>query len=166
MPDRIEYRAFTVSYDELTDELSSPASITPLLAVGGSSPMPPVEVTALWDTGAIATCIKPQLKERLNLPLLDRKRALAGVGGEVIADIALVNIQLMCDAVIAGCPAHVVDFPGDEDILIGMDIIGMGDFVVCNTDGKTSFSFAIPSFPDRTNFCEKAKIANAQNKGN
>jgi hypothetical protein len=66
----------------------------------------------------------------------------------------------MCDVGICDCPVYVTDFPGDEDILIGMDIIGMGDFVVCNTDGKTSFSFAIPPLPERTNFVDDAKAAN------
>ena len=31
------------------------------------------------------------------------------------------------------------------DVLIGMDIISMGDFAVSNFDGKTQFSFRIPS---------------------
>jgi hypothetical protein len=33
----------------------------------------------------------------------------------------------------------------DADILIGMDIISAGDFVVTNYEGKTVFSFRIPS---------------------
>lgn len=32
------------------------------------------------------------------------------------------------------------------DIIIGMDIISKGDFAVSNLNGKTSFSFRIPSF--------------------
>ena len=31
------------------------------------------------------------------------------------------------------------------DILIGMDVIGKGDFAVCNVWGNTTFSFRVPS---------------------
>jgi hypothetical protein len=31
------------------------------------------------------------------------------------------------------------------DVLIGMDIISLGDFAISNFDGKTQFSFRIPS---------------------
>jgi hypothetical protein len=41
-----------------------------------------------------------------------------------------------------------------------MDIIGMGDFAVCNTSNETSFSFAVPPFPDRINFADKANAFN------
>jgi len=34
---------------------------------------------------------------------------------------------------------------GDAEALIGMDIIGKGDFAVTNKDGKTTFTFRIPS---------------------
>ena len=31
------------------------------------------------------------------------------------------------------------------DVLIGMDIINLGDFAVSNHNGKTTFSFRMPS---------------------
>ena len=34
------------------------------------------------------------------------------------------------------------------DVLIGMDIINRGDFAVSNRNGKTMFSFRIPSMSD------------------
>ena len=37
---------------------------------------------------------------------------------------------------------------GDADMLIGMDIINQGDFAVTNSNGKTKFSFRIPSQAD------------------
>jgi len=158
----LEYRAFTVLFDKTTDELTSPIKICSGFVTGKPVNTPPIEVTALWDTGAIATCIKPWLKDKLNLRMLNTQTLLAGVGGEINAHVTLVNIQLMCDVEIYDCPVYVTDFPGDEDILIGMDIINMGDFVVCDTDGKTSFSFAIPPLPERTNFVDMAKAANGK----
>ena len=61
------------------------------------------------------------------------------------------------------CTIYVLDFPGDAEVLIGMDIIRMGDFAVCNADKKTSFSFVIPPFPDRINLAEKAETVNKFN---
>jgi len=34
---------------------------------------------------------------------------------------------------------------GDSDVLIGMDIISLGDFAVTNFQEKTVFTFRIPS---------------------
>jgi len=156
----LEYRAFTVLFDKITNELTSPIKIWSGLVTGKPVNTTPIEATALWDTGAIVTCIKPWLKDKLNLRLLNTQTLLAGVGGEINAHITLVNIQLMCDVEIYDCPVYVADFPGDEDILIGMDIINMGDFVVCDTDGKTSFSFTIPPLPERTNFVDMVRTTN------
>jgi hypothetical protein len=44
----------------------------------------------------------------------------------------------------------------DVDLLIGMDIILLGDFSISNGDGKTLFSFAIPPFENKTDYYEKA----------
>jgi len=41
--------------------------------------------------------------------------------------------------------------PG-EDIIIGMDIISMGDFVITNARGKTLFSFVIPTLNKKISF--------------
>ena len=38
--------------------------------------------------------------------------------------------------------------PPGLDVVIGMDIITRGDFAVTNLDGKTTFSFRIPSLAD------------------
>ena len=33
----------------------------------------------------------------------------------------------------------------DYDVIIGMDVIMFGDFVITNADGKTTFQFRTPS---------------------
>jgi len=157
MPD---YRTFTAQYNGIAKNLITPASVLSGFVIGKQPNVAPIKVTALWDTGATGTCIKPWIKDRLNLRLFGTQTRIAGVGGEVNTFVAFVNIRLMCDVEIDDCPVYVADFPGYADLLIGMDIIGMGDFAICNTGGKTSFSFAIPPFPDRINFADKAKAAN------
>jgi hypothetical protein len=36
-------------------------------------------------------------------------------------------------------------YPSSTDVLIGMDIIGLGDFAVTNYLNQTSFTFRVPS---------------------
>lgn len=148
----------------ITDELTTPANIVPLHTADLTARNIPFKIEALWDTGAISTFIKPALWDRLKLrPLEFGRTRFAGVGGIVEADVSLVDLLLTPELIIECCPVYAADFPGDTDILIGMDIIGMGDFAVCNANGKTSFSFAVPPFPDRVNFADKAETANRSN---
>jgi hypothetical protein len=90
--------------------------------------------------------------------------SMSGIGGTVKADFTIVTIFLAPNFGIEYSQVYVLNFPGNADIIIGMDIIGMGDFAVCNADGKTSFSFAVPPFPDRINLADKADAFNKQNK--
>ena len=41
-----------------------------------------------------------------------------------------------------------------------MNLITLGDFAVCNADGKTSVSFVTPPLLDRINFFDKVDAAN------
>jgi len=164
LTDMIEYRAFFTTYMGITDELTTSVSILPLYTTDTALRGVPFETEALWDTGATVTCIKPSLWKRLKLCSLESDRIeLSGINGKVTTELTLVNLLLTPALGIDFCPIYVTDFPGDSDMLIGMDIIGMGDFVICNTDNKTSFSFAIPSFPDRINLADKAEAANKNN---
>ena len=145
----------------VTDELTTPASIVPLRTTNPAFCGVPFEIEALWDTGAMLTFIKPALRDRLKLrPLESSSAKFAGIGGIVEADVTLVTLLLTSKLIIECWPVYVADFPGNADMLVGMDIVGMGDFAVCNTGGKTSFSFAMPPFPDRVNFADKAEAAN------
>jgi len=156
-----EYRAFFTTYMGVTDELTTPVGIVPLYTTGPAVCKIPLKIEALWDTGAVSTLIKPALWDRLKLrPLENSRTRFAGVGGPVEADVSFINLFLTPELMIECCPVYAADFPGNEELLIGMDIIGMGDFAVCNTGGKTSFSFAMPPFPDRVNFADKAEAAN------
>jgi len=76
----------------------------------------------------------------------------------------------LTDSFILECiPVYIVDFPINYDIInydmiIGMNIISMGDFSVNNTGAKTSFSFIMPPLPDRINYADIAdKLNNRKN---
>jgi hypothetical protein len=160
----MEHRAFTIVYEGLTNEISTPVQVEPICTTDKCLLGTQIEINAFWDTGAVITCIKPSLRDKLKLHKseLVESITMSGIGGDVEADGTLVSIWLTPNFVVELCPVYIADFPGDEELLIGMDIITMGDFIVCNTDGKTSCSFAVPPFPDRIDLTDKADAANKQ----
>ena len=162
MSNRVAYRALIVKYEEPVIEIITSAQVESADSSGESVSGVRIEVSALWDTGAEVTCIKPSLWDKLQFsqPQLTEQTVIYGIGGNVCTDSVPLQIWLAPDISIKPLPVYVVDFPSDAELLIGMDIITMGDFAICNTDGKTSVSFAVPSFPDRIDFTAKAAAAN------
>ena len=66
-----------------------------------------------------------------------------------IVDILLRNNVTVKDVRVIGSEIGVQNI----DILIGMDIIGLGDFAVTNVGGITTFTFRIPSI-QTIDFCK------------
>jgi len=161
---RIEYRGFIKSYDCQKNKLITTANIFPITSLDKNLRTMPVEVKTLWDTGATLTFIKSGLRDKLKLSMArtESSAVIAGVGGHVKADFTYISILVSPNFIIEYCPVYVVDFPVNVDIVIGMDIINMGDFAVSNTGMKTSFSFIMPPLPDRINF---STIADTLNEG-
>lgn len=110
----------------------------------------PEQFIAIWDTGAQATTISTALAGLLKLPPMGQTR-VHGVTGLGICSTYLVSIHLPNGLVIP--ELEVSDCPEDIgcDVLIGMDIIAMGDFAINNFGGNTTFTFRIPSL-ERLNF--------------
>ena len=49
------------------------------------------------------------------------------------------------NVVVQGVKVTEGNLPEHTDLLIGMDVITIGDFVITNFEGKTKMSFGIPS---------------------
>lgn len=157
------YRAITKYYGKPQKKLLMPLDILPVSSSDNVIVNTPVRMKSLWDTGASFTVIKPELRDKLKLQMIKSgsPATFAGIGKEMHkANNTVLSIRLCENFEISWCPVYVLDFTVDVDIIIGMNIIGMGDFAVCNTNKETSFSFAYPSFPDRIDFTEKAKLFN------
>ena len=75
---------------------------------------------------------------------------VTGVHGTQLSNVYLIDVYLPNHVVAEGVEA--VESPalaGElDDVLIGMDIIGVGDFAVSNFQGKTTFTFRIPSLAE------------------
>ena len=147
----IPARAFTIKYNNISPRLLSKAHV-----VSGDKRE---EVVALWDTGASRTCISKEVANELALTPTGRELIHTPSGSEVVntylADLSLPN-KVKVEQVPV-CDSSI----GNQGIgaIIGMDIISLGDFVVCNHEGKTSFSFRFPS----TGMIDFVKEINVQN---
>ena len=96
MPNTILHHGFNIIYDGYVDELTTSIKIIPILSQNKQLQLNPVEVTALWDTGATVSCIKPLLWDRLQINHFDTtgRIELTGVGGRVKTDLTIATFIL------------------------------------------------------------------------
>ena len=146
---KVPYTAFTTSSSGrvrvLTNEVQVSEAYDPRL--GGPQPVPK-PYKCIWDTGATGTVITPKVGAELNLTP-SGKTMVQGVGpGQTPniheADTYLVNLYLPNKVMLVGVRVSENSIAG-ADVLIGMDVITQGDFAVSNHEGKTAFTFRVPS---------------------
>jgi predicted aspartyl protease len=121
-----------------------------------------IRARALWDTGAMLSAITPEIATKLNLASINRIK-VNGIGNFSIADIVRVSIRLPNLVELKNARISVLNLVKDVDMLIGMDIIQLGDFSISNGAGKTLFTFAMPPFDDKIDLYEKAIAVNRNN---
>lgn len=159
-----DLRAFTGQYNRRADVLKSDVHISQNLDPKNS----PVEneelkkFTAIWDTGATKTAITRKVVDECDLKPIGMV-VVHTAGGSVRCNKYLVNVYLPNRVVIPDVEVNEVELVGDSDVLIGMDIIGTGDFAVTNKDGKTTFSFRVPSI-EKIDFVEELNKTNKTGK--
>lgn len=110
----------------------------------GGPPPPEHEYTALWDTGATATVITQRVIDDCGLAPTGLMKA-HGVGGEYETETFLINLRLPNDVIFFGLRVTRGNLTGNFDVLVGMDVIGNGDFAVTNSGGQTKFTYRHPS---------------------
>ena len=110
---------------------------------------------ALWDTGAEITIISQQIAEKLSLISIGQN-IIRGVTGEQISRIYLVSIifspynasSTEGIAIQNHAVSEVRDI-GGADMLIGMDIINLGEIRIGTTPHQVRFfSFRVPAQGD------------------
>ena len=133
--------AFSVSYNGLVD------AVTCTVAIAQTEPCEDsagayLRCNAMWDTGALYSVISRRVVEKLSLAPIDRGLAYT-VQGSYEASIYLLDLMLPNRMLVKALRVSEGDFD-DCDVLIGMDVIRLGDFSVTNLR-NTVFSFRIPS---------------------
>lgn len=138
------YSAFTTRCNgQRSLVLASDVGLCPAFA----PPSPPPDVKsfrALYDTGATHSAISPRVVEALGLASIGTATVGTAKGSHETTT-HLVNIGLPNKVMFQMVRVTMAELDTKIDVLIGMDILGEGDFAITNFQGKTMFSFCYPS---------------------
>ena len=96
---------------------------------------------AMWDTGSQFTFLSSRIIEVLQLKPTGRM-GLSGINGVSEADVYTVHVVLPSGDVVINVEALGSDY-SDYDVIIGMDIIMLGEFHFDKVDSHSVFSFNI-----------------------
>lgn len=106
--------------------------------------------TALWDTGAGCSCVKPSVLEKLKIKPehIISYRNITGVNSKTQQKpIYRINLILPNNVMFPQWKFTESDIASQADILIGMDIISQGNFIIDNSNNSTKFAFSMPPQP-------------------
>lgn len=131
-------------YGGYADNIITNVIVFPGLDLGGMTTETPRHFTenALWDTGAQMTVISDRVVKALGLTPYG-KGTVMGIGGEDNVDTYHVHILLPNGFLACDVEAYCSDI--EDDVLIGMDIINLTDFVISGAGGNTRFTMRAPS---------------------
>ena len=131
--------AFTTLDQNVSDVLLSDIAV-----IASTDPDRPQEnAKAVWDTGAMCSVISKDLATKLKLKPFSIK-LIGTPSGTMNAEMYVVDLMLPNKIEVK--QVRVLGaYPSGSDFLIGMDVIGLGDFAVTNYLNQTAFSFRIPS---------------------
>lgn len=145
MPDaQIPPSALAVEYNGLSRVLACKALVSQAFDPNVKIARPTQsEFLAIWDTGATNTVITETVVNTCGLKPIGMARVNT-VNGQTDCPVFLINLFLPSNVGFHHLRVTQGQLTG-ADMLIGMDVITRGDFVVTNKDSKTVFSFRIPS---------------------
>ena len=115
------------------------------------------DAEGIWDTGASASMISKDLAENLGLTPVSFGMS-STANGKMPTNIYYLALGLPNGVAIPNL--RICDGNIPCDLLIGMDVISFGDFHVSNVNGKTVFTFRIPSL-DKKDYVKEISLARA-----
>lgn len=117
---------------------------------------------ALWDTGADGSVISSRVVQKLGLTPFGSTQ-INHAGGTSTQGRYVVNFHLTNDVNIVNI--QVSDAPVQGfDMIIGMDIISLGDFAITNVGGNNWFTFRFPGKAKYDFVVEDTPVALPQSK--
>lgn len=138
-------QSFTIQYNGMVSQLVVDVGISDAFDPNSGAPPPHVSsFKSIWDTGATNSVITNNVVRALGIKPTGMTVAQT-VGGQKIVATYLVNIILPNKVAFVAVRVTEGSLRAGEDVLIGMDIIRMGDFSVTNTENRTCMSFRVPS---------------------
>lgn len=143
--------SFTTKYRGRSNKLINNVGISPVDKNNKTA-----EVAALWDTGATHTVIKNSVATQIGLVQTGEKSVSSASESKVVP-VYIVNLYLPNRAKLVAVEVAGMELPDPQiGMLVGMNIIGLGDFTVSSFQDVTSFSFRIPSL-GRTDYVANSK---------
>jgi len=140
-PQKILTQSFTAEWQEIAQALITDIGVSLPHQQNSTNTLP---FKGLWDTGATTCAITSMVAKAIGARPVS-KIIVKGVHGPQPCNQYLINIYLPNHIRIDSIPAMEL-FDNDQfDALIGMNVISLGDFSISNLDGKTSFTFRMPS---------------------
>ena len=135
----------TLNYDPPGNRLLSPAYLSGVSDSPEATMSPPRrEFEVLWDTGASASAIDKRTATKLALKPVDRVDEVYHADGvKRGVNVYAVNFSLGPDQPGINIMATEATL-SDCDMLVGMDVITSGDFVVTRHDGRVRMTFRVP----------------------
>lgn len=117
------------------------------------------QVRGVWDTGATSSVITSDVAQALGLVATGKTKVNAS-GHTAIRSTYIIDMELPNNpdnVIISGLAVTDTSELGGLDVLIGMDVIGMGDFSITHHNGNTCMSFRIPSLHE-IDYTENIKL--------
>lgn len=142
-----DFQAFTIKFNTKTNVLFCKVGVSAAfdLSIIKTNQPPITEVLSIWDTGATCTVISKQLAAQIGL-IPTGKTTIKGVNHTTEENTYLVNVYLPNKVCIMYVKiAEVPALSNGAGMLIGMDIIGSGDFSVYTENEKTVMTYRFPS---------------------
>ena len=139
------FKAFTVRANGIWDRVVTDVGVCEAYdPASAPAPLPRIQsAKAIWDTGANRSVISSSIAESLGLPSAGEVE-VCHAGGKDVSPTYVVNFKLPNGVMIAG--ALVTHAPLTIcDVLIGMDVIALGDMSLSNANRKSCMSFRTPS---------------------
>ena len=158
------HQTFSICYEHIVRELVTDVAVKPAATLVKDDELFWIKVKAVWDTGATQTVITNRIAQRMKLKATG-KAIVFGVNSQTIVNRYMVYIQLPNKIKLSTFEVLESDLNSqDIDLLVGMDIIQKGDFLISNANRKTTFSFCIPSLDPPIDLLGKCDRVPAKNK--
>lgn len=140
----MENKAFTLRNAALLRELVTDCKVSiGFLDISESNAVKFNSYRAIWDTGATNSVIDKKVVEELGL-IPNGIRQVYHANGSERVNSYKVNIILPNNIMVQMVNVTEGDLNGAQ-VLIGMDIISLGDFALTHRNNGTVFSFQVPS---------------------
>lgn len=150
----IRYLAFTLKSSSVLNMLKTDVCINSEI-IDKNKGYIPHDWIGLWDTGASRSSIDKRVVTEMGLIPIGQGE-ISTANGILSVNTYLVDLTLPNKLTVQNVIVSAADLGNDIDLLIGMDIITLGDFSISNANSKTTFSFRIPSVVE-VDFVEEHK---------